>query len=343
MKVLCVLLALLMVSCSMEIGVNEEISPYIKITPFEGYYAQVDIYDADAEVPELAKIDGKWYAVTVINSCVAPDGFEKQTVLNIKDGIMVINSNAYAKYEDVVTVNLPSSMQSLGKNSLPPNTAELVTPSMPCQDLKIALEDPDSLRKITITDMGFADLSALTSLEEVTVVDGVWPYFPNLPDKVEEKLFFQGFFQDGVYCEAGKVGKGTAVPVWAENPREHEQPAFVGGASFRLFIYFTTEECFRIKPVNDTENEYENESDGSWRFKIDTDNGYSYKWYVNNQIVADEGDYTITELDTGELIFVYRNVPVGLSQTVRCAFFDENEELKAVTQLTFTRPANNGQ
>lgn len=325
MKILCVLLTLLLVSCAPDVNINEELHPYIEVAPFEGYYAQVDIYDAEAEVPEYVMLEGKWYAVSVINSSVPPEGYEKQTVLTVRDGIMAINSGAYAKFEQVTTVNLPDSLQGLGKNSLPPNTAELTLPSLPCQDLKLAVSDPSTVKKVTITDMGFADISSLTSLEEVTVVDGVWPYFPTLADKVEEGLFFQGFFQDGVYCQPGKVGKGTATPVWAENPSEQEQPQFIGITSFRLFIYFSTEERFRMT--------YE-EGD-TWRFVVPTDGGYTYKWYVDNKEVHSGGDYFTTRTEDGQLEFEYSNVPIGLAHTVRCALF-EGDELKAVTQLTFT-------
>jgi hypothetical protein len=344
-KILCVLLVLLMVSCDMPISVaNEEISPYVKVTPFEGYYAQVDVYDAEAEVPEYVIIDGKWYAVVVINSSVPPEGYEKQTVLEVREGIMAINSGAYAKFENVTTVELPSSLQSLGTASLPPNVTEITLPSLPCQDLKTALADVSTVKKITITDRGFADLSALTSLEEVTVVDGVWPYFPNLPDKEEENLYFQGFFQDGVYCEAGKVGKGTATPVWAEKPREHEQPTFIGSTSFRLFIFFSTEERFRMsyeEPIEAKEATEETEAiEGTdyWKFTVGTDGGYTYKWYINNKEVFTDENHTIERGDEGQIILKWKNddISSAFSNTVQCALY-EGEDLKAVTQLTFTK------
>lgn len=339
MKILCVLLTLLLVSCVPDATINEELYPYIEISPFEGYYAQVDIHDAEAEVPEYVMLDGKWYAVAVINSSVPPDGYEKQTDLEIREGIMAINSGAYAAYENVTTVELPSSLQSLGKNSLPPNTTELTIPNMPCQDLKLALADVSTVKKVTITDMGFADISALTSVEEVTVIDGVWPYFPNLPDKVEEGLFFQGFFQDGVYCQPGKVGKGTATPIWAETPSEHDEDGqYVMGAMFRLFIYFSTEERFKMsyeEPIEETEAI---EGTDYWKFTVGTDGGYTYKWYINNKEVYTNEKVAIYKTDEGQLVLEWKDddISFGFSHTVQCALYEAGE-LKAVTQLTFTK------
>lgn len=307
MKII-LLLVLLLTSCAEE--VNKELYPYVKLSPFEYYYAQADVYEPNAEIPKYAEIDGKWYAVAVINSVATPTGGEES--LKVREDILAINSNAYAGYEDVTEVELPDSLQSLGANSLPPNTEELKIPSLPCQDLDIALPDPSTVKKVTITDTGFADISALTGLEEVTVIDGAWPYFPTLADK--EKLYFQGFFQDGVRCESGRTASGTAYPVWTEKPRNEDYiPIPDAGSLFRLFIFFATEERFKMAY---------GEGD-TWTFSIKEDGGYSTKWYADSKLVQ-----------TGGLEYSYD--PAMGVHTVKCALF-EGESLKAVTQLTFTK------
>ena len=206
-KILFVAIALaLLCSCSQH--PDEAFLPLLRFSPFDEGYAQVDILATSAELPRFVDIGGRRLSLVVVNSAVVDEGVE---ILSIPNGILAINSYAYEGAADVRTVVLPNTLQSLGVRSLPPNAIVVHSPSLACEDLRKAFEDPMKIEYVHITDTGIADLRGLEGLKAVES-DGVWPVLPSLPDK--DGVPFQGWYADGKRVVPYTTASGVAKPVW---------------------------------------------------------------------------------------------------------------------------------
>ena len=189
-RILAVAIALaLLCSCSQH--PDEAFLPFLRFSQFDEGYAQVDILAPSDELPRFVDIGGRRLPLVVVNSAVVKEDVD---VLMVPNGILAINSHAYEGAVDVHTVILPKTLQSLGTRSLPPNTTAVHSPSLACEDLWKAFENPTKIEYVHITDTGIADLRGLDGLKAVES-DGLWPILPSLPDK--DGVPFQGWYADG--------------------------------------------------------------------------------------------------------------------------------------------------
>ena len=270
---LLILLALFLVSC------NDDQSPstvnyadYCILEPFEGSYAQVTFKTSQMLYPTVCQIDGKDYVVAVINGFENPeDACALTGTLEIKDGIMAINSNAFAQAENVEKIILPSSCQSLGTNSLPPHPSEITLNPEAAKDLSRALQDKDSLKTITLVGTSITNITgSFTALEKVQIVSqdataqAFWPSLPTLPNP--DGRYFSGWYDSlgNRVLSGSKVTAlneivtinskeyylyGVATPKFTETPPEEpiedEDPQEISGYSFKIpYFLIATEEKY---------------------------------------------------------------------------------------------------
>ena len=191
----------LCISCDDENGsVEDYISQYCILEPFDDNYAQVTFRTSDMIYPPVCTIDGKEYVVAVINGFENPeDARILAGILEIKDGIMAINSNAFAAAENVSEVLLPSSCQSLGPNSLPPNSTVITLNPEAAKDLYRALGSRDSLNTVTIVGSGVISFDGeFRNLKKVQIVGEdpdakvYWTSLPAFSDT--DGSYFDGWY-----------------------------------------------------------------------------------------------------------------------------------------------------
>jgi hypothetical protein len=191
---------ILLASCALQNTINDYYPTYCILEPFEDYYAQVTFKSSAMIYPKVYTENGENYFVAVINGFENPeDALELKGTLEIESGIMAINSNAFARAENITKVILPSSCQSLGNHSLPPKITDITLDPEAAKDLAIALTDLDALKTITLVGTGITNIKGeFNNLEEVKIVGSAlnvqayWPSLPLLPDVGE--LYFQGWF-----------------------------------------------------------------------------------------------------------------------------------------------------
>ena len=159
---------------------------YCILEPFTDSYAQVTFKTSQIIYPNVCTIDGSEYTVAVINGFENPeDARALNGTLEIQSGIMAINSNAFARAENITSVILPASCLSLGTNSLPPNPSEITLSTEAAKDLYRAISNPSRLKTINIIDNGATTLTgSYSSLEKVQILGKIataQAYWPSLP------------------------------------------------------------------------------------------------------------------------------------------------------------------
>ena len=242
------LLALiLLVVClcfSCEYQIEDYYSQYCILEPFEGNYAQVTFKTSDMIYPPVCTIDGKEYIVAVINGFENPEDARALTgALEIKDGIMAVNSNAFAGAENVSEVFLPTSCQSLGVNSLPPQTSEITLNPEAAKDIYSALSDTSNLKFINIMGNGATSISgSFSALEKVQIIgesataQAYWPSLPSFSNTATR--YFAGWYDaqgNRIVSGSGITKANTTVTI---NGREY----YLYGAATPRFTEKETEE-----------------------------------------------------------------------------------------------------
>ena len=204
----------LFVACSSDAGTPEEdyYSTYCILEPFDNDYAQVTFKTSEMVYPSVCTIDGKEYTVAVINGFENPEIARSLSgTLEIKDGIMAINSNAFAKAENVSQIILPTSCQSLGTNSLPSNFSEITLPLEAAKDLYRAISNKDNLNTITIVGgvlIGFeGEFKNLRKVQVVGTNANAKVYWSTLPSFTDTA---------GAYFDAWYDSKGNKISEEAE-------------------------------------------------------------------------------------------------------------------------------
>ena len=334
---LILLVVSLCVSCDDENGsIEDYISQYCILEPFEDNYAQVTFRTSDMIYPPVCTIDGKEYIVAVINGFENPEDARALTgTLEIKDGIMAINSNAFAGAENVSEVFLPSSCQSLGVNSLPPQTSEITLNPEAAKDLYRAISNKDNLSTVTIVGSGVISFDGeFRNLKKVQIVGEdpdakvYWTSLPTFSDT-------DGSYFDGWYDSKGnKIVSGAeitnlnttvtvnskqyylcdvATPRFSATPIEPEEgekggpsksgfniPYFILASEAQYSFTFTDlgGGRYAIKPNTTTGVEYDIALNSR---KIDLELNGNSEWVIT---VDNLGTYTFTcsykDSDTGE-------------------------------------------
>ena len=334
---LLILLALFIVSCDNDKDPPEEnYSDYCILEPFEGNYAQVTFKTSEMVYPTVCQINGKDYVVAVINGFENPEDARALTgKLEIKDGIMAINSNAFAKAENIVEIILPSSCQSLGTNSLPPHPSEITLNSEAAKDLSRALQNKDSLKTLTLVGTDIITLpDSFTNLEKVQIVgqdantQAFWPALPNLPNP--DGQYFSGWYDSlgNRILGGSKVEKlntaitiaskeyylyGMATPKFSEEPPEEpiedDESQASSGYSFQV-------PCFLILTEEKYGFEFTDYGNGVFGIKPKV-SGLNYSLRFNSKEVDwkldESGQWRITlnRLDTYTFSCFYQDKTTG--------------------------------
>ena len=265
------LIMLFVTSCDLNPTVNDEFFPYCTISPEEAFFAKVKFKSADMIYPKTVTIDGKHYIVAIIDGFEDPKEAAKLTgTLTIDDNIMAIYSGSFAYADNVTEVILPAGCKGLGERSLPQNITSLTCSGyvQTTNDLERALSDEAKLKvkHITFINNGLttfkADQGKWDGLESVTIVPETegskvyWPSLPKLSDKLDEGLYFAGWFDsDGNKILSASLittADATAHPEWADVPPEPEpedqDPNTFGGMGFSIpYILMVTNEDYSIE------------------------------------------------------------------------------------------------
>lgn len=296
------------VSCAADTTVNDYFFPYSILEQFESFFAQVTFTSPEMVYPSVYTEDGQNYLVAVINGFENPEDAETLTgTLEIKDGIMAINSKAFEKADNVTEIILPSSCQSLGVTSLPQRAERMTMSLEAATDLVKAINDSekDNLKELTVNGSGLATITGnFYNLETVTVNGTYWP---NLPTLSKDGVYFGGW----VDSNGNKIIGGTritssghkATPVWTTNPTPTPVPGpeptpDIGGMGFLIpYITMATGREYALK--------YTNNGDGTYSFTPSTTAvGYELKFDNNEYTGAmEEGRWIVSVTRLGTHIF----------------------------------------
>ena len=285
------------VSCDDENGsIEDYISQYCILEPFEDNYAQVTFRTSDMIYPSVCTIDGKEYVVAVINGFENPEDARALTgTLEIKDGIMAVNSNAFAAAENVTEVVLPSSCQSLGTNSLPPNSTEITLNPEAAKDLQRAISNKDSLNTVTIVGSGVISFEGeFRNLKKVQIVGEdpdakvYWTSLPSFPDT-------DGSYFDGWYDSNGnKIVSGAKIT---------NLNTTVTVNSKQYYLYDVATPRFSSTPIEPEEGEKGGPSSS----------GFNIPYFI----LASEAEYSFTFTDLGEGRYVIKpNTTTGVEYDI---------------------------
>ena len=314
--VCCVLL--IFTSCTADaLTVNDYFFPYSDLEVFEGFFAQVTFTSSEMVYPETYTENGQTYIVAVINGFENPeDALALTGTLEIRDGIMAINSNAFSSADNVTEVILPVTCRSLGTESLPQNAVSMTMPLRAAADLYRAISDEnkEKLQSLTVVGSELVTISGnFCNLESITV-QGVDEdsklYWPNLPTLEKEGLYFGGWVDsDGNTIYGGtKITSATSVatPVWSTEPidppptPDPDTPTTVGGMGFVIpYLGLATEKKYELK--------YTDNEDGTYSFKPST-TSVEYSIEFDNEEFTDAldeetGVWTVSVTRLGSHIF----------------------------------------
>ncbi len=291
------------VSCSaVPTTVNDYFFAFSTLEEFEGYFAQVTFTSPEMTYPATYTEDGKHYVVAVINGFENPDDALALTgTLEIHDGIMAINSNAFVKADNVTEVILPTSCRSLGENSLPQKAGKITLCLRAASDLYRAISDENKENVTELVVIG-SELATITgnfsNLESVTV-EGTEEdsklYWPNLPKLEKEGLYFGGWVDsDGNKIYGGtKITSTTAVatPLWStepfennddDNPEPEPTPSGMGTGFVVPYLGLATGKEYALK--------YTDNEDGTYSFAPAS--------YSDSYDIKYDGDEFTEALDT---------------------------------------------
>ncbi len=276
--------------------------------------------------PPVCTIDGKEYTVAVINGFENPEDARALTgTLEIKDGIMAINSNAFAEAANVSEVFLPSSCQSLGVSSLPPQSSELTLSPEAAKDLYRAVGNKESLKRLTIVGSGvisfegeFRNLSEIRIAGEDPDAKVYLTSLPSFPDT------------DGSYFEAWYDSRGNRI---VSGAKIENLKTSVTVNSKPYFLYEAVAPKFSATPIEPEEGEKDGPSKS----------GFNIPYFI----LASEVQYSFTFTDLGEGKYAVRpNTTSGVSydlalnsQKINPEFNENSEWVITVDNLgtyTFT-------
>ncbi len=284
--------------------------------------------------------------VAVINGFENPEDAHSLTgTLEVKDGIMAINSNAFAKAENVSKIILPSSCQSLGINSLSPNPSEITLNPEAAKDLYRAIVNKDSLTTITIVGSGVISFSGeFKNLKKIQVVGNdanAKVYWSTLPSFSDTNV---SYFDNWYDSHGNKIIGGAKIA-------NLNTSIFVNSKQYYLYEVATPK--FSATPIEPDEGEeygpsqsgfsipyfvlasevqysfsFTDQDDGKYHFKPNTTTGVKYELALNSQKI----DLELNENNEWEILV--ENLG---TYTFTCSYKDlETEEDLGFGQITFT-------
>lgn len=307
-KLLPVLLVILLCSCTMESSLNDPFPQYYILEQFESFFSQVTFKTGEMIYPKVYSQDGQDFVVAVINGFENPeDATTLEGTLSIQEGIMAINSNAFALADNVTEVVLPTSCQSLGTNSLPQKASKIVISDAAAKDLDKAIADENkgNVTTIVINGSGGTQISgSFDNLEQVQVVNespnkqGFWPSLPTLSDK--DGLYFIGWYDQ----EGNKIQNGTRI--------ENHDVTLIMIDSKEYYLLATAFPKYSETPP---EEPFEQEDkDESF-----TNYGFNIPYYL----IGTDAEYVFAEFrDCGNGIY---NIKPGTAKDVRYELFLNGE------------------
>ena len=296
--------------------------------------------------PSVCTIDGKGYVVAVINGFENPEDARALTgTLEIKDGIMAINSNAFAKAENVEEIILPSSCQSLGINSLPPQPSEIALNPEAAKDLSHAIQNTDSLNTITIIGSGVISFEGeFKNLKKIQIVGEdatAKVYWSTLPSFSNTDI---SYFDDWYDSHGNKISAGAKIT---------NLNTTISLNSKQYYLYEVATPKFSVTPIEPEEGEengpsqsafnipyfvlaseaqysftFTNQGNGKYSIKPNTTTGVKYELALNSEKL----DLELNENNEWEI-----SVENLGTYTFTCSYKDlETEEDLGFGQITFT-------
>ncbi len=293
-------------------------SEYCIFEPFEGTYAQVTFKTSQIIYPSVCTIEGKEYTVAVINGFENPDDARALNgTLEIQNGIMAINSNAFSKADNVTSVILPASCQSLGSSSLPPNPSEITLSTEAAKDLYRAISNKASLKTINLIGNGIASITGdFSALEKVQIIgesataQAYWPSLPSFENTATR--LFEGW-HDAQNSPITSSTKITSLPTTVvlngkqyylygvATPKFKVEAASQGAGGFFNIPYFMV--------ATEAKYSFVFTDLGTGKYTIapnTTEENMTYVLTLNGKEVdgqLSEGKWEITVEDTGSYVF----------------------------------------
>lgn len=293
-------------------------SAYCIFEPFTDSYAQVTFKTSQIIYPNVCTIDGSEYTVAVINGFENPeDARALNGTLEIQSGIMAINSNAFARAENITSVILPASCLSLGTNSLPPNPSEITLSTEAAKDLYRAISNKASLKTINLIGNGIASINGdFSALEKVQIIgesataQAYWPSLPTFSNTATR--LFEGWYdaQGSPITSSTKITSSPTTVVLngkqyylygIATPKFKVEAASQGAGGFFNIPYFMV--------ATEAKYSFVFTDLGTGKYTVapnTTEENMTYALTLNGKEVnlqLSEGKWEITVEDTGSYVF----------------------------------------
>ncbi len=332
MAVICLVL-LFLVSCTADsLTVNDYFFPYSNLEVFEGTFSQVTFTSSEMVYPDSYTKNGKTYKVAVINGFEnAEDALSLTGTLEIKDGIMAINSGAFLRADNVREVILPVTCRSLGTNSIPQKASTMTMPLKAASNLNKAISDEnkENLKTLIVIGRDFVTITGnFFNLESITVQginEGDELYWPNLPTLEKEGCSFGGW----VDSDGNKIYGGTRItsttsvakPIWGGGPTPNPNTTPGGsGMGFVIpYLGLATEQKYEL--------EFTDNKDGTYSFKPASES-------ADYGVEFDNKEFT-GSLDKKTKTWIVSVTSLG-KHTFRVFYLDSNGKTVGFGQITWT-------